>query len=65
MQLARGDIGQLTDFEATAVTSEPARDLGGRVVTYGILTRFGSSSWLSGLLLARLVPFGDASLLGS
>jgi len=35
------------------------------VVTYGILTRFGSSSWLSGLLLARLVPFGDASLLGS
>jgi hypothetical protein len=28
MQVAGGDIGQLTDFEAMAVISEPARDPG-------------------------------------
>jgi hypothetical protein len=30
MQVADRDIGQLTDFEAMAVTSEPARNLGAR-----------------------------------
>jgi hypothetical protein len=28
MQVAGGDIGQLTDIEAMAVTSQAARDLG-------------------------------------